>query len=257
LELVCKLENFSEIQEARQLIDIRQEYELRNNSEVFVKPLKDRIELPESFCPIWDRDGSLIQKAAERYITKKRKLDIKRAMYAGVGYCSSGPYGGYIIFPIYLGGELVFYQGRLFMGNGPKMNNPKFEEFGVGKTEILYNQDALYIYDKVYIVESIINALTIGDTAVATLGKSYSPYQLTQLLKSPCESFVIILDPDAYDKAIDLALVLVHYKRVKVINWNGDKDVNDLGRKEVMQRVKAQPYQSYRDLFNIKLNLKK
>ena len=56
LELVCKLEDFTEIEEARKLIDVRQEYELRD-IKTTVKSKKSKVTLPESFAPIWEVDG--------------------------------------------------------------------------------------------------------------------------------------------------------------------------------------------------------
>jgi two-component system sensor histidine kinase KdpD len=53
------------------------------------------------------------------------------------------------------------------------------------------------------------------------------------------------LDPDAKEYAINLALKLVAYKKVKVVFLPDGKDVNDLGRSQTLKLVYATRYQSY------------
>ena len=79
--------------------------------------------------------------------------------------------------------------------------------------------------------------------------------QVNELLKSSCERFIILLDPDAKKYAINLALKLVAYKKVKVVFLPEGKDVNDLGRKETLRLVYQTRYQSYQDLIQIRNSL--
>jgi DNA primase len=134
------------------------------------------------------------------------------------------------------------------------MKNPPEEEFGIGKSNLIYNHDALYMYDKVYLVESITNAETLGDQAVAFQGKKLSEYQISNLIYSPCSKVVILLDDDAWEEAVQLAMRLVHYKRVKVVKMPEKQDVNDLGKKATLKLTKVVDYQRYMDLFKLKLN---
>ena len=95
----------------------------------------------------------------------------------------------------------------------------------------------------------------MGENAIATMGKAVSRYQINSLIKSQSKRFILLLDPDAKDKAIDLALKLVNFKSVKVVYLPEGKDCNDIGRKEVMKLVWATRYQDYQDLIKLKNEL--
>ena len=141
------------------------------------------------------------------------------------------------------------------MGHGPKMKNPRNEDFGIGKSELIYNQDALFVYKTIEVVESITNALTLGERSVAILGKSISPYQLSMILSSPCESIHLLLDSDAYEKALTLALEICQHKSVKLIKMPTEQDVNDLGRKKAKDLIRDTPYLNWSELNRLRLNL--
>jgi len=257
IKLIMFLEDFATYNEARDFLSIQQEYELydkvhaRDRKKLEVKP----IELPESFTPI--SMGRGVMANAARHSLSKRGFNINSLALQGVGYCVEGPYAGYIVFPFYYKGKLVFFQGRKFAGGGPKMQNPKEEDFGIGKSQLIYNMDAIYMYNHIYILESITNSITLGDRATGMLGKKASPWQISQYIKSPCKKFTLLLDPDAKKEAIELAMVLIQYKEVKLILWNGDKDVNDLGKKFTLELCKKTPYiHKYGDLTKLKNQLK-
>lgn len=92
----------------------------------------------------------------------------------------------------------------------------------------------------------------MGDRAIATMGKAISAYQVNQLIKSPVNRFILLLDFDARDYAINLALKLVAYKKVKVVLFKDNRDVNDLGKKAVLKMVYKIRYQSYQDLIKLR-----
>lgn len=253
LELLMDIENFDKLQDAYKLINLQEEYERYDGHLSTSKVEYETLDLPPSFKILGTGGDSLLGKSALNYV-KKRKFNPDKLALKGVGYCTEGDYCGYLVFPIYRKGELIFFQGRKFTGSGPKMRNPPEEDFGIGKTQIIYNADALYIYNRVRLVESITNAETIGDTAIAILGKSISQKQLSEIIGSPCEEIVIILDKDAWDKAIDLAMQLVNYKRVKVVIPPTEQDVNDVGKKVAKEWEKEAKWVTYSELFRMKLN---
>jgi DNA primase len=250
MELLMDMENFTSFAEARKFLAIQQEYEYFENQTQIKRDFKP-MELPEGYHLI--TQGTSAWGKAARYYLKKRGFNISRLALKGVGYCTKGEYAGYIIFPFYRQGKLVYFQGRIYMGTGPKMKNPTEEQYGVGKSQLIYNQDALFMYNKIYWVESITNAETLGDQAVAGLGKSISNYQLSNLLFSPCSTVIILLDPDAWEEAVKLSMQLVHYKRVKLVKLPEGKDVNDLGKRKTLRHVKATEYQNYMALLKLKL----
>ena len=111
------------------------------------------------------------------------------------------------------------------------------------------------MYRSVFICEGALNALTMGDRGIATMGKAISAYQVNELLKSQCERFIILLDPDAKQYAINLGLKLINYKKVKVVFLPDGKDVNDLGRKETLKLIYNTRYQSYQELVKLRNSL--
>lgn len=217
-----------------------------NRTEKKVGPVES-LELPPHYQLISMGDGPF-GKSARFYMTKKRGLRLKTLARAGVGYCNEGPYEGYIIIPYYVMGKLVYYTGRKFIGAGPKFMNPEEETYGVGKSQVLYNQDALLMYDRVHLVESAINGLTLGNNAAAFGGKDVSPTQLYALLRSPCSAYTIILDPDAQAKSYELAFKLCDYKRVKVIHMPEDQDVNSYGKSATLELIRDTPYMNHQQL---------
>ena len=187
---------------------------------------------------------------------KKRNFNIRSLQRKGIGYCTTGPYKGRIIFPYYQDGKLVYFNARKFLEVGPKFKNPTEEEAGVGKSMLIYNIDALSIYDKVYLFESVTNCITLGDRATGTGGKSLSKWQTRQYINSPCKSIVIGLDPDAMKEAYKTALELSRYKKVKVLIFPEGKDANDLGKKATKKLEKNTPYKTYKEFYKLYLNAK-
>lgn len=223
--------------------------------EEIVEPyqLKETIVLPDGYKNII-RGKSKLAETARNYV-RKRGFNIKRVSRAGWGYCTKGKYLGYLIMPFYLKGRIVYFNARLFIGDGPKFNNPDIDDFGIGKSMLMYNMDALGIYKTIYLVESLMNARTIGDNGVGTGGKKVSNYQLNAIIKSPCERVIIGLDDDAIDDAIALALKLQPHKRVKVMQFPEGKDINDLGKKKSLKIARKARYLEYNDILKLKFSL--
>ena len=211
------------------------------------------VYLPEGFRNIIHGESTLA-KAIRGYMVQ-RGFHIKSLSRLGVGYCNQGKLFGYLIIPFYYGSELRYYNARNVLGSGPRYQNPDKGTTGYGKEFIIFNSDSLSMYRSVYVCEGAINALTMGDRAIATMGKSVSRYQINELIKAPCERYIILLDPDAKDKAIDLALKLVNYKKVKVVFLPDGKDVNDLGRSKTLKYVWSTRYLKYQDLIKLKNTL--
>ncbi len=209
------------------------------------------VNLPESFTSLM-LGNSQYGKSARSYM-KKRGFDIDELSIAGWGYCTKGKHAGHIIMPFYNSGQLFYFNARNYLNNGPKYNNPTADELGIGKSLVIYNVDALLKYDKVFIVESVMNAQTLGDKAIAIGGKAISKHQLSLLIKSEVKKFIIILDSDATKEAIDQASKLTNHKQVKVVNMPEDEDVNDIGKKRTLKRVYKSKWLNYNDILKLKL----
>lgn len=200
------------------------------------------LKLPESYLPITIGNSKVANIA--RKMLRERGFNIRTLSMMGVGYCTKGPYKFRIIFPYYCKGELVYFQARDIFDIGPKFTNPMSEEVGVGKQTIIYNEDALDIYKKVWLFESPTNCLTIGLRATGYLGKNLSPYQISRVIDSKAEKIVIGLDDDAYAIALKLGIKLSRYKKVKVLKFPKDLDANALGKKKTILLEKNTPYKT-------------
>jgi len=241
-------EGLDSIHNVRLLLDAFSGYD-------YVEEKTERIErkpviLPESFQPL-DSGKSQYAKSARSYM-KGRGFSPKKLADKGFGYCTEGSYQGYIIMPFFVHGKMVYFHTRNFLSGGPKFNNPPLEEFGVGKSTLIYNLDSLYLYDEVSIVESVMNAETLGEKGTVLGGKKISTYQYSTYIKSPVNIINIILDSDAWEESIKLGMQLCNHKKIRVIKMPEGLDVNDIGRKATKKLIKETPIVNYSALLKLK-----
>lgn len=250
IQLAMDIEHFTEYSELIKLLNNGEFTELTFKDDKVEIQGRKELFLPEGFRNI-SKGKSQLARSMRSYI-KKRGFEIERLSRQGVGYSTEGQYFGYLIIPYTYHGILRYYNARLVIGNGPRYRNPDKDVSGLGKEFIIFNHDALEMYDSVYICEGAFNAMTMGDRAIAMMGKAVSAYQINELIKSPVKRFIILLDFDAREYAINLALKLVPFKRVKVVFFDDKRDVNDLGKKATLRKVYSTRYQTYNDLIRLK-----
>ncbi len=214
----------------------------------YVEPKVEYVEerqviLPEGYMNI-RRGKHWVGEMARRYWVNTRKLSLEFGGKTRIGYVQKedSDLFGYLIFPYYKDGKVIYYQTRRYFGNGPKFKNPNYEDFGIGKNQVIYNEDALNKYDELHCLESVINCQTMGGDSIGLSGKTASPTQLTKLLTSKTQIFNIGLDNDAWEYAKKLAYALLPYKSVRLL-WFEDpeKDVNNLGKAFVKALIKNTP----------------
>lgn len=250
IDLVMYLEHLDTYTEVIKVLEQEEFSGYTFKEEVLELKEKKPLYLPEGF-KLLNQGTSLLAKSARSYV-KCRGFDPEELSKMGWGYGTKDKYFGYLIIPFHEKGELVYFNARLFIGNGPRYNNPDTTDSGLGKSFIIYNKDALEMYKAVFLCEGAINAQTMGEKGIASGGKAISRYQINEIIKSPVERIIILFDPDAKGDAIDLALKLVTYKKVKVVFLPEGKDCNDLGRKEVLKLVYRVHYQTYQELLTLK-----
>lgn len=212
---------------------------------------KKDIKIPPNFR-LLNQGDSYVSNIIRSYV-KNRGFNINKLSKKGFGYCDGGKYFGHFIIPYFVKSEFVYFNARRVIGGGPKFNNPDIEEFGVGKSLLIYNIDALSIYDTIYLAESALNAETMGENAIGIGGKKISFYQLSLIIRAaPLKEVIIILDPDAWNEAIELGLDLVFHKNVRLVKLPGDADINDIGKKEVLKFVNKSNLLSYNDILRLR-----
>lgn len=252
-QLIMDVEHLDTYSELLKFLDQGDFNELTFKEEKYELQESKPVYLPEGFVNI-SSGKSQLSKSIRSYV-RNRGLKIPDLSRMGVGYVTSGPLFGYLIIPFTYHGKLIYYNARRVIGNGPRYNNPTKDITGLGKEFIIFNKDALEMYRTVYICEGAINAMTMGPQGIATMGKAISQYQFNEMIKSPAERFIILLDPDATHYAINLGLKLVNFKKVKVIILPEGKDCNDLGKSKVMRLVYETRYQTYQDLIQLRNSL--
>lgn len=252
-QMVMDIENLETYGELIKYLNSGNFDELEFKEEKVELQSKQPVYLPEGFRNI-NFGTSQLALGMQRYI-RKRGFQIDRLSRLGIGYCNQGPLFGYLIIPFYYNGELRYYNARNVMGTGPRYNNPNKDITGLGKEFLIFNFDAMQMYRSIFLCEGAINALTMGERCIATMGKAVSAYQINEIIKSPVEHIIILLDPDAKHYAINLALKLVAYKSIKVVFLPDGKDCNDLGKNEVLKLVYNTRYQDYQELIRIKNSL--
>lgn len=251
LNVISNIEGHQEYSETHAFLGAFEESTNFYEEQVEILQQSKRFKLPESYrlITLGDSDFSKIC----RYNLKKRGFNLNELALKGVGYCVKGEFSFRIIIPYYINGKLVYFNARKVIGDDTsKFKNPPIDEVGIGKSLLIYNRDCLWVYKKVYMVESATNALTLGDRAFGIGGKVLSDSQLGEILKSPCEEVVIILDPDAWSWAIKAALKLVGHKKVRLILLPDDLDVNNIGKKATLKLVKESKLLKYTDIIKLK-----
>lgn len=130
---------------------------------------------------------------------------------------------------------LRYWTARAIYDNvQPKYKNPR-----MSRSSIMFNQQRIedYKYEEVLICEGIINALILGENAVATYGRCVTPQQLEILSGFECDRYVIISesDRDAKNNTLQLAESLMSRKKeVYIVDCPEGKDPGDIGRSDFL-----------------------
>ncbi len=189
-------------------------------------------KLPDHWVTLLD--NSMLGLRCREYL-QGRGFDIDRLDDEGWGFCNDGEWLGRIIIPYKVKGKLVYYTGRSFIGAELKYKNPKTEEVGIGKSEIFFNQDALYRFTEGWMVEGAIDAQTIGRNAIAASGWKLSTSQISLVANSRWKILNIIPDRGFELKATATGLFFTPYMKVFIHKIpEGAKDVNDCGINNVI-----------------------
>ena len=194
--------------------------------------------LPEGWKPL--DDESFLGLRCRDY-WENRKMDVEKLCSKGWGFCEEGPYFGRTIIPYRVMGKLVYYTARDFIGSDPKYLYPSTEAVKVGKTDVLYNQDALYKYTKGFMVEGAVDAECVGDNCVALGGWKLSTNQISLIRNSLWKELHIIPDKGFELKATAAALYFKDIMTVFIhkIPEHLGKDVNEVGFENIIFSKKS------------------
>ena len=149
---------------------------IRYVTPVVVKQSFQDNALPEEFR-ILDELEEPVRNTIYAYLNS-RGLHSKTLQRQKVGYCETGKYWGYIIFPVFSAeGKVIYWQGRRFKDRKQKFFNPPCSN----KKEIFYQLGGSQMTKRIIVVESVINALTLdaGKTLSRTAIMARSPLPLS------------------------------------------------------------------------------
>lgn len=185
----------------------------------------------------WPRGLELIDPRAPAhveavdYLIGKRGLTYDQLAFYRIGYCRVGRLARYVVFPCFMDGGLVYWQGRATWDPPAglskdalrawkqatkyrKTMNPYSDDGQTtGSMSILFNYDAARVHEHVVVVEGPIDAIKVGTNAVALFGKEPSPEKVERLLRMAARRYTVYLDPGEKEeaKALELAHQLADF----------------------------------------------
>lgn len=183
-------------------------------------------DLPKEFQAIGgSQEDVFTDSLSQKGISKAQMLRHK------IGYCDSGKYEGYVLFPFYEESEQVYFQGRaaypdLLADPKSKKKNPKSVN-GIGKNAWLYGIEDAFKECTFVLVEGTLDRISAqafldreyggSHVAVAIQGTSLSfpdterhplNSQWGKLMYYKPTEVLVLFDSDAYKKASELSKIL-------------------------------------------------
>ena len=151
-----------------------------------------------------------------------------------IGYCTTGEYGGRIIFPSYsASNQLNFFVARSFDGNYFKYKNPEVSK------DIIFYENLINWNEPIILCEGVFDAVAIRRNVVPVLGKSISKELLKKLITSKVNDIYIALDKDAFKKALQYCEQFLKLgKRVYLVELD-EKDPSEMGFKAFTRHIQT------------------
>jgi DNA primase len=208
------------------------------------------VELPEEFQPLYNSSPtSVVANIVKKYLNERGLTDIDYLKY-GIGYCTTGEYGGRIIIPSYSeSGTLNFFVARTYDGNYYKYKNPEASK------DIIFFENLINWNAPIVLCEGVFDAIAIRRNAVPLLGKSVSNELYKKILTSNVHEIYIALDTDAQDRAVQIAEKFLNQgKRVFLINLP-DKDPSEMGFRAFTEYIQTAEEFDTTTLLRLKLDL--
>ena len=219
-------------------------------------PQKERVRARQLPHLLWPEGVELLtspcapHQEAWGYL-ERRGLTTAAVKAYKLGYGRSGWHARYLIFPVFMGSKLVYYQGRATWdpptglsgedrkqwikatGYRKTLNPPTLPGYATA-SEVLFNYDSAKHYSHIVICEGPIDAIKVGPHAVALFGKAYSPQKVDCLMKTQARKFTVYLDrgEEEWEAANRLAAQLAALGEVYLAVPPEGRDAGDLTQDE-------------------------
>ena len=137
------------------------------------------VQLPKEFQLLSNAAStSYVGNIIKKYLYERGFTDNDFIKY-GIGYCTSGEYGGRIIIPSYsASNQLNYFVARSYDGNYYKYKNPETSK------DIIFFENLINWNQPIIICEGVFDAIAIRRNAIPILGKSISNALLKKIILS-------------------------------------------------------------------------
>ena len=192
------------------------------------------IELPKEYQPLYSASStSVVANLVKKYLYERGLTDNDFIKY-GVGYATTGEYGGRVIVPSYTtSGTLNFFVARSYDGNYFKYKNPEASK------DIIFFENLINWNAPIILCEGVFDAIAIRRNAIPILGKSVSKALYKKIITSNVKDIYIALDNDAKDRALQIAQQFLNNgKRVFVVEME-DKDPSEMGFRAFTEHIQT------------------
>ena len=208
------------------------------------------IELPKEYQPLYSASStSVVANLVKKYLYERGLTDNDFIKY-GVGYCTTGEYGGRVIIPSYSeSNQLNFFVARTYDGNYFKYKNPEASK------DIIFFENFINWNAPIVLCEGVFDAISIKRNAIPILGKSLSTSLYKKIITSSVKDLYIALDDDAKDRAVEIGEQFLNQgKRVFIVNLP-DKDPSEMGFKAFTEHIQSAEELNLSSLMMHKLHL--
>jgi DNA primase len=208
------------------------------------------VELPKEYQPLYSASTtSVVANLVRKYLYDRGLTDNDFIKYS-IGYCTTGDYGGRVIFPSYTeSGTLNYFVARSYDGNFFKYKNPETSK------DIIFYENLINWNTPIILCEGVFDAIAIRRNAVPILGKNMATSLYKKLLTSKLTDIYIALDTDAQTAALGIAEKLISAGfRVYFIELP-DKDPSEMGFINFTELVQNATELDFSKIMLQKLNL--
>ena len=208
------------------------------------------IELPKEYQPLYTASNtSIVANLVKKYLHERGLNDNDFIKY-GIGYATSGDYGGRVIIPSYSkSNQLNYFIARSYDGNYFKYKNPEVSK------DIIFFENLINWKTPIILCEGVFDAMSIRRNAIPILGKSISTSLYKKIITSPLTDIYIALDQDARNRALEMSQQLLNQgKRVYLIDLP-DKDPSEMGFRAFTELVQQAEELDLSNLMLHKLDL--
>jgi len=206
-----------------------QDYVVDEDDDVLIQ-----VKLPDEMIYFSQMESNNLEHfEAYNYLVNERKISRDIILKYRLGFCTTGKYKKRIIIPSFdMSGGVNYFVGRNYASktvNGVKISpylNPKAD-----KDKIIFNEGLINWDSLVFIVEGVFDMFRLPN-AIPLLGKTIST-TLFNKLNELKPKIIILLDPDAYNNAIELYYLLYTIyvgceERIKFVKLPTNDDIDEL-----------------------------